>query len=43
MRPAAMPFTTAAGRLMPEPPPSAETCAKESMYTSATTQVPMAK
>ena len=31
------------GRLMPEPPPSAETCEATRRNTSATTQVPIAK
>ena len=35
--------TTATGRLVPEPPPSAVVCAASSRNTSATTQVPMAK
>ena len=41
--PIGMATTTAAGRLMPDPPPSAETCDASSRNTSATTQVPMAK
>ena len=35
--------TMPAGRLMPEPPPSAETCEASRRKTSATIQVPIAK
>ena len=35
--------TSEAGRLVPEPPPSADVCAASSRNTSAITQVPMAK
>ena len=38
-----MAITIAAGRLMPEPPPSTEICEASRRNTSATTQVPMAK
>jgi len=39
----AIAVTIPAGRLIPEPPPSAEICDERSRKTSATTQVPMAK
>src|SRR5262249_8023637 len=39
----AISITIAAGKLIPEPPPSAEICEAIRRKTSATTQVPMAK
>jgi hypothetical protein len=38
-----MTSTTDAGRLMPDPPPSTETCDASKRKTSATTQVPIAQ
>ena len=42
-RVSAMATTIAAGRLVPDPPPSAETWEASRRNTSATTQVPIAK
>ncbi len=39
----AIEMTIAAGKLVPDPPSSAEVCAARRRNTSATTQVPMAK
>ncbi len=42
-RDGAMAMTMADGRLVPEPPPSNDTCEAMSRNTSATIQVPIAK